>query len=103
MHIVRNFAEDVLVRMMDDRTAETARNLYGHSGPIYSLSFSPDRNLLLSSSEDTTSEFHVIHYILNILFHTYTDIYFKFILKNQKCCNFNTHIRNTSLNIQYNA
>lgn len=59
MHIVRNFAEDVLVRMMDDRTAETARHLYGHNGPIYSLSFSPDRNLLLSSSEDTTSEFHV--------------------------------------------
>lgn len=46
--------DDVLVRMMDDRTAESSRTLYGHSGPIYSLSFSPDRNLLLSSSEDTT-------------------------------------------------
>ena len=59
MRIVKNFIDDVLVRMMDDRTSETARNLYGHSGPVYSLSFSPDRNLLLSSSEDTTGE-HII-------------------------------------------
>lgn len=56
MYIMENFIEDVLVRMMDERTSETAKNLYGHSGPIYSLSFSPDRNLLLSSSEDTTSK-----------------------------------------------
>lgn len=48
-------AEDVLARMMDERTAETVRTLYGHSGPIYSLTFAPDRNLLLSCSEDTTS------------------------------------------------
>ncbi|XP_047350108.1 transcription initiation factor TFIID subunit 5 isoform X2 [Vespa velutina] len=47
-------ADDVLVRMMDDRTAETSRSLYGHNGPIYNLSFSPDRNLLLSCSEDAT-------------------------------------------------
>lgn len=57
MHIIKNITEDVLVRMMDDRTSETTKNLYGHNGPIYSLSFSPDRNLLLSSSEDATSEF----------------------------------------------
>ena len=57
---VKNFTDDVLVRMMDERTSETARHLYGHSGPIYSLSFSPDRNLLLSSSEDTTSKTYVI-------------------------------------------
>jgi transcription initiation factor TFIID subunit 5 len=49
-------AEDVLVRMMDDRSAETSRMLHGHQGPVYSLSFSPDRNLLLSSSEDATSK-----------------------------------------------
>lgn len=57
--------------MMDDRTSETTKNLYGHSGPIYSLSFSPDRNLLLSSSEDTTSEFHILCCILNNLFYIY--------------------------------
>lgn len=50
--------DDVLVRMMDDRTAETSRSLFGHNGPIYNLSFSPDRNLLLSSSEDSTGIVH---------------------------------------------
>jgi transcription initiation factor TFIID subunit 5 len=49
-------AEDVLVRMMDDKSAETSKMLFGHHGPVYSMSFSPDRNLLLSSSEDTTSK-----------------------------------------------
>jgi len=47
-------AEDVLVRMMDDKTGETMKTLHGHSGPVYSASFSPDRSLLLSSSEDAS-------------------------------------------------
>ncbi|XP_063236951.1 transcription initiation factor TFIID subunit 5 [Bacillus rossius redtenbacheri] len=47
-------AVDVLVRMMDDRTAEVSRTLYGHSGPVYRVAFSPDRSLLLSCSEDAT-------------------------------------------------
>lgn len=47
-------AEDVLVRMMDERSGESSRSLCGHSGPVYSVSFSPDRSLLLSASEDTT-------------------------------------------------
>lgn len=47
-------ADDVLVRMMDDRTAETSRIFLGHSGPIYRCSFSPDKTLLLSCSEDST-------------------------------------------------
>ncbi|KAL1494284.1 hypothetical protein ABEB36_009907 [Hypothenemus hampei] len=46
--------EDVLVRMMDERSGESSRSLCGHSGPVYSVSFSPDRTLLLSCSEDTT-------------------------------------------------
>ena len=41
--------------MMDDKGADTVRSLFGHSGPVYSLSFSPDKNLLLSCSEDSTS------------------------------------------------
>lgn len=48
------FLDDVLVRMMDEKTAESVRTLFGHSGPVYCLSFSPDRNLLLSCSEDGT-------------------------------------------------
>lgn len=47
-------AEDVLVRMMDDRTAESCRTFLGHCGPIYRTSFSNDRTMLLSCSEDTT-------------------------------------------------
>lgn len=54
-------AEDIMVRMMDDRTAETARNLLGHCGPVYRCSFSPDKTLLLSCSEDTTVRLWSFH------------------------------------------
>ncbi|XP_014204120.1 transcription initiation factor TFIID subunit 5 [Copidosoma floridanum] len=54
-------SEDVLVRMMDDKTAESVRSLYGHSGPVYCLSFSPDKNLLLSCSEDGTVRLWSLH------------------------------------------
>ncbi|CAB0033987.1 unnamed protein product [Trichogramma brassicae] len=54
-------SDDVLVRMMDDKTAETVRTLYGHSGPTYSLSFSPDKSILLSSSEDGTVRLWSLH------------------------------------------
>lgn len=47
-------ADDILHRMNDESTAETAKTLLGHVGPIYGLSFSPDRQLLLSCSEDGT-------------------------------------------------
>ncbi|KFM77750.1 Transcription initiation factor TFIID subunit 5, partial [Stegodyphus mimosarum] len=47
-------ADDVLYRMMDERNATDMRTLIGHSGPVYSTSFSPDKNLLLSCSEDST-------------------------------------------------
>ncbi|XP_042903545.1 transcription initiation factor TFIID subunit 5 [Parasteatoda tepidariorum] len=47
-------ADDVLYRMMDERNACDIRTMVGHSGPVYSTSFSPDRNLLLSCSEDAT-------------------------------------------------
>jgi len=47
-------SDDVLVRMMDDKSTST-KTLSGHSGAVYKLSFSPDRSLLLSCSEDGTS------------------------------------------------
>ncbi|KAF6214946.1 hypothetical protein GE061_009691, partial [Apolygus lucorum] len=47
-------AEDVWARIIDERNVDTTRVLYGHSGPVYRLSFSPDRSLLLSCSEDAT-------------------------------------------------
>ncbi|XP_055384828.1 transcription initiation factor TFIID subunit 5 [Condylostylus longicornis] len=54
-------ADDVLVRMMDDRTAESARNLYGHCGPVYRCAFSPEKVLLLSCSEDSTLRLWCMH------------------------------------------
>nr|CAB3266797.1 transcription initiation factor TFIID subunit 5-like [Phallusia mammillata] len=46
--------EDIFERMMDDCSGVESRTLYGHSGTVYSVSFSPCRTLLLSSSEDGT-------------------------------------------------
>lgn len=48
-------ADDVFLKMMDNQYADS-RVLTGHSGPVYGLSFSPCKDLLLSCSEDTTSE-----------------------------------------------
>ncbi|KAL1458121.1 hypothetical protein WDU94_008292 [Cyamophila willieti] len=46
--------DDILHRIMDERNAETSRTLVGHEGPVRKLSFSPDKTLLLSCSQDTT-------------------------------------------------
>lgn len=43
--------------MMDDKKSADIKVLRGHNGPVYSVSFSPDRNLLLSASEDSTSKY----------------------------------------------
>ena len=40
--------------MLDDRTAADSKMLLGHSGPIYSVAFSSDRQFLVSASEDAT-------------------------------------------------
>lgn len=45
--------------MMDERSGESSRSLCGHSGAVYSVSFSPDRTLLLSASEDTTIRYQI--------------------------------------------
>lgn len=55
--------DDVLARMMDDRSSEACRTLLGHSGPVYRVAFSPDRQLLLSCSEDSSSKMD--HFIYN--------------------------------------
>lgn len=55
---------DVLVRMMDEQIGDTCKTLFGHGGPVYHLSFSPDRNLLLSSAEDSTGNKNLL-FVLN--------------------------------------
>jgi WD40 repeat protein len=57
LNIIDKEADDVLVRMVDDRTASESKQLIGHTGPVYTTNFSPDRNYLLSCSEDSTSEY----------------------------------------------
>lgn len=54
LDIIDKEAEDVLERMMDDRTASDFKLLLAHSGPVYAVSFSRDRKFLLSASEDGT-------------------------------------------------
>lgn len=46
--------DDVLVRMMDDEKSNVSKILLGHTGPVYGCSFTFDRTLLLSCSEDCT-------------------------------------------------
>lgn len=58
LELIDREADDVLPRMMDDKNTSDVRVLHGHSGPIYGLSFSPDRTLLLSASEDATSKLY---------------------------------------------
>lgn len=47
--------------MMDDRTAETLRTFLGHNGPVYRCSYSPDKTMMLSCSEDTTVRLWSLH------------------------------------------
>ncbi|EDO33060.1 predicted protein, partial [Nematostella vectensis] len=47
-------AEDVMERIMDDRTASESRRLVGHSGPVFAVSIDHDNKFLLSCSEDKT-------------------------------------------------
>ncbi|XP_060561519.1 LOW QUALITY PROTEIN: transcription initiation factor TFIID subunit 5-like [Ruditapes philippinarum] len=54
LEIIDKESDDVLERMMDERTSEDTKLLVGHSGPVYSTSFSPDRSYLTSCSEDGT-------------------------------------------------
>lgn len=47
-------ATDISKRMIDEERAFDRKTLCGHSGPVYGVSFSPCRLLLLSCSEDST-------------------------------------------------
>ncbi|XP_077311401.1 transcription initiation factor TFIID subunit 5 [Lithobates pipiens] len=54
LSLIDKESDDVLERIMDEKTSSEIKVLYGHCGPVYATSFSPDRNYLLSSSEDGT-------------------------------------------------
>ena len=79
-------SDDVLHRMLDESTAEMQKTLHGHSGPVYGLSFSPDRTLLLSCSEDGTIRLWslqtwtclVVYKVSTILFNTISYVTLRF-------------------------
>ncbi|XP_067687895.1 transcription initiation factor TFIID subunit 5-like [Haliotis asinina] len=54
LEIIDKEADDVLERMMDERSATEIKTLCGHNGPVYSVSFSPDKHNLVSASADGT-------------------------------------------------
>jgi len=54
LNIIDKETDDVLEHIMDDSSASDSKQLLGHSGPVYSTSFSPDKSHLISSSEDGT-------------------------------------------------
>ncbi|RWS13329.1 transcription initiation factor TFIID subunit 5-like protein [Dinothrombium tinctorium] len=54
LELIDKEADDVLFRMMDEKNTTDMKILHGHNGPVYAVSFSPDRTLLLSCSEDST-------------------------------------------------
>lgn len=43
LSLIDKESDDVLERIMDEKTASESKILYGHSGPVYAVSFSPDR------------------------------------------------------------
>lgn len=43
LNLIDKESEDVLERIMDEKTASESKILHGHSGPVYGVSFSPDR------------------------------------------------------------
>ncbi|XP_052079379.1 transcription initiation factor TFIID subunit 5-like isoform X2 [Mytilus californianus] len=52
LEIIDKDSDDVLERMMDDRSSSEVKSLVGHSGPVYATDISHDKKFLISSSED---------------------------------------------------
>jgi len=60
-------ADDVLERIMSERSAAEQKLLLGHSGPVYGLSFNDDKSFLVSSSEDGTVRLWSLHTFTNLV------------------------------------
>ena len=50
-------SDDVDQQMYDEFGSSISKNLIGHRGAVYATTFSPDRRLILSCSQDSTSVF----------------------------------------------
>ncbi len=62
--------DDITNLMFDENSAIDHRTLIGHSGPVFAVSFSPDKNFVVSASEDGTGRFFIETTLLinNIIF-----------------------------------
>ncbi|NWH46671.1 TAF5 factor, partial [Fregata magnificens] len=76
LSLIDKESDDVLERIMDEKTASELKILYGHSGPVYGTSFSPDRSKLTITETQLRSklcvehEYRVYNYELRILWAT---------------------------------
>jgi transcription initiation factor TFIID subunit 5 len=57
--------------LQDAGSAEDCKTLIGHTGPVYSTSFSPDNAFLLSGSEDGTARLWDLHTFTNVVAYVY--------------------------------
>lgn len=60
-------ASTKLEDLQDPESAEDVKTLVGHTGPVYSTSFSPDNTFLLSGSEDGTARLWDLHTFSNVV------------------------------------
>ncbi|XP_062518837.1 transcription initiation factor TFIID subunit 5-like [Corticium candelabrum] len=60
-------SNNLMEKLLDDSSGRDQRTLIGHSGPVYSTSFSPDRSLLVSASEDGTARLWSLHTYSNVV------------------------------------
>lgn len=67
LNVIDKEMDDVLDHIMDDNSASESKSLLGHSGPVYSASFSPDKSHLISSSEDGTVRLWSLHTWTNLV------------------------------------
>lgn len=64
LSLIDKESDDVLERIMDEKTASESKILYGHSGPVYAVSFSPDR-LELQPKHEELAVYVEVHYVRN--------------------------------------
>ena len=57
LEVLDKESDDILNMMFDEQSGADHRTLVGHSGPVFSVSFSPDKYYILSGSEDGTSNY----------------------------------------------
>lgn len=60
-------SSNLMEKILDDSSGRDIRTLIGHSGPVYSTCFSPDRSLLVSASEDGTARLWSLHTYSNLV------------------------------------